>query len=704
MFSNVLCSGLDQYVSVESRSQAAGTWGRSEFFLTGRTALGVIFRRGSHYSADSIPESVCCGAICRRGRSPMDIMFVVLPFADIEYPSLGPSLLQAQLKRGGFSSSIRYFNLDIAELIGHELYGWLDQCRDQWLGTSAPAVSLVGEWFFADLVFPGQIPQEDEYVARFLTSEPGSQKLIPQILKARRGRREFIDRCVLQIQQRSPRAVGFTSSFHQTCACLAVAMRLKKTVNPPTIIIGGANCEGEMGLQMIRSFPCLDYVCTGEGDEVVPLLLQRLRDGDPQPVPGILKQGEKQTLSLPPPVREMDTLPFPDYSDYFQQISQSPLVDRTRPRLLMETSRGCWWGEKQHCTFCGLNGETMAYRSKSPKRVIQELSYLCDTYGVDRCDCVDNILDPRYIRTVFPELIRNGPKVELFYETKSNLSFEQLRVLRLGGVRSIQPGIESFSDQVLRLMRKGCTGLQNIQLLRWSEELGISVSWNILYGFPGEPPFEYARMAELIPLLTHLEPPAFCEPVRMDRFSPIFARREEFRVGPFRPMPAYNYIFPLKGPELERLAYFFEFDYSDAQTPSDYVKELISEVEDWAILRHQHRPQLNLFQAGPVCLINDTRPCAVAATHVLSGLAAKVCLLCDVSQTAASLAHKLSNVASEQEVCAHLKSLLIAKLMVEMEGHYLSLAVMRNRESSIATPSCSLEELPQATSDLVNLV
>jgi ribosomal peptide maturation radical SAM protein 1 len=294
--------------------------------------------------------------------------------------------------------------------------------------------------------------------------------------------------------------------------------------------------------------------------------------------------------------------------------------------------------------------------------------------------------------------------MELFYETKSNLSFEQLRVLRLGGVRSIQPGIESFSNKVLRLMRKGSTGLQNIQLLRWSEELGISVSWNILYGFPGEPPFEYARMAELIPLLVHLQPPAFCEPVRMDRFSPMFMGREEFRVGSFRPMPAYNYIFPLERPELERLAYFFEFDYSDGRKPSDYVKELTSEVEDWAILHHRESPQLNLFQAGPVCLINDTRPCALAATHVLSGLAARVYLLCDVAQTAANVAHKLSNVASEQEVCAHLKSLLVAKLMVEMEGHYQSLAVMRNRESSIATWDCSLKERSQASSKLVNLV
>ena len=216
--------------------------------------------------------------------------------------------------------------------------------------------------------------------------------------------------------------------------------------------------------------------------------------------------------------------------------------------------------------------------------------------------------------------------MELFYATKSNLTFEQLRLLRLGGVRSIQPGIESFSSQVLRLMRKGCTGVQNIQLLRWCEELGISVCWNILYGFPGEPPCEYKRMAELVPLLTHLQPPAFCESARMDRFSPMFAAPERFGLARRRPIPGYSYVYPLKDPDLEKLAYFFDFDYVYGRQPGNYVTDLIREVEVWATLRRQHRTQLDLFQAGSVVLINDTRPCAVKRTHVLSGVAAKIYL------------------------------------------------------------------------------
>ena len=49
-----------------------------------------------------------------------------------------------------------------------------------------------------------------------------------------------------------PRVVGFTTTFHQTCASLAVARRLKALPDPPLVVFGGANCEGEMGVQMLR--------------------------------------------------------------------------------------------------------------------------------------------------------------------------------------------------------------------------------------------------------------------------------------------------------------------------------------------------------------------------------------------------------------------------------------------------------------------
>ncbi len=611
----------------------------------------------------------------------MDVLFVVLPFADVHHPAIGVSLLSAKLAELEIESSVYYPNIDLAEWIGADLYAWIAERSDQHLlDPCMPAVSLAGEWFFADTVFDN-IPSEQEYVSKFLANSPSSRPYVPQILEARHYRNRFIDHCVREIIGRSPRVVGFTSTFHQNCACLSVAKGLKQQPNPPVVILGGANCEGIMGMQLLASFPWIDHVCTGEGDVAVPQFLEGLlKNREAPPVPGILRQcGGVQEVSIPQAVRRMDDLPIPDYSSYFERISRSTIKDKIDPRLLMESSRGCWWGEKQHCTFCGLNGETMVYRSKSPERVRRELGEMIEKYEVNRIDTVDNILDLKYLRNLFPELAKPGPKANLFYETKANLRFEQMRILRHGGVWAIQPGIESFSNEVLRLMRKGCTGLTNIQFLRWAEELEMAVVWNLIFGFPRESPSEYYRMAELLPLLTHLQTPVFCVRVRMDRFSPLYFEGERLGVQGRRPMPAYSYVYPLVETDLDNLSYFFEFDYADGRDPSTYATPLLQAVDNWAAECKGGRPRLDLFNAGDVVLISDTRACTVTNTHVLSGLRAAVCLACDSAHTPGALAGSLG--LTEDQVRAELDALSAAKLMVEMEGSYLSLPVIRTRQS-----------------------
>ena len=75
----------------------------------------------------------------------MDVVLVVMPFADVQRPSLGVSLLKAAAERAGFSVAIEYFNLRLAELIGPALYSQI--------ANDFPPDLLVGEWIFADDLF-----------------------------------------------------------------------------------------------------------------------------------------------------------------------------------------------------------------------------------------------------------------------------------------------------------------------------------------------------------------------------------------------------------------------------------------------------------------------------------------------------------------------------------------------------------------------
>ena len=266
-------------------------------------------------------------------------------------------------------------------------------------------------------------------------------------------------------------------------------------------VFGGANFDGEMGPELVRTVDCIDVAVIGEGEQAFPRLLSVLAAGGSLDlVPGLARRqdGQVKVTTPVPPADRLDDLPAPDYDEYFQHAEELGLLPRAGRRnvwLPIETARGCWWGAKHHCTFCGLNGTTMHYRSKSPERVLDELAAQARRYRSFRFEAVDNILDMAYFVKLFPVLAENETGYEIFYEVKANLSRAQLKLMAQAGITHIQPGIESLSSNVLRLMRKGVRAVQNVNLLRWARYYGIHVEWNLLWGFPGETEQDYADQA-----------------------------------------------------------------------------------------------------------------------------------------------------------------------------------------------------------------
>ena len=184
-------------------------------------------------------------------------------------------------------------------------------------------------------------------------------------------------------------------------------------------------------------------------------------------------------------VTDLDSLPFPDFDDYFSQLADSGVASGIRPILVFETARGCWWGEKHHCTFCGLNGEGMQYRSKSARRAREELDYLLDRHENRMVHVVDNILDFRYFDIVSGGARRPDVPAKLLLHDEGEPDQGSVAAAGAGRARDITPGIESLSTPILRLMKKGVTELQNVRLLKWCAELGIVPNWALMYGFPG---------------------------------------------------------------------------------------------------------------------------------------------------------------------------------------------------------------------------
>lgn len=402
-----------------------------------------------------------------------------------------------------------------------------------------------------------------------------------------------IEACVDAMVQTSPHVVGFSVTFEtQLTGALAIARRLRLSHPEIAIMMGGPACFAPIGAGLLEAFPTLiDAVCLGEGEAVIGPLAQALARGESlSEVPGIAwrkPSGSVIRNPSPPLFRDLDSVPLPDHRAFVEQLERSPWSEHA-PRLYFELSRGCWWGEKNHCTFCGLNADAMTYRKKSPSRAVEEVRELYTRYPTARrLECTDNILDMGYLRTVLPELerIEREPErpLRIFFEVKSNLTREQLASLSRAGIDYIQPGIESLSDGVLKLMKKGCTALGQVQFLKWASELQFYLAYYILIGSPGEETAWYHTMAELIQRVMHLPPPMGVSPIWLERYSPYHTDPERYGLSNLRPRPHYASLYRSPTANLEKLAYVFDFDHPmhDNRELAEAHRTVVGLVQHW---------------------------------------------------------------------------------------------------------------------------
>jgi hypothetical protein len=123
---------------------------------------------------------------------------------------------------------------------------------------------LLGEWTFSEAAFSNFNPNHEEYFS--LVSLGKSQQKI--LWKIRESATKFIDKLAQQVVNMQPKIVSCSSTFQQHCASLALLRRIRDLNPRITTVMGGANCESEMGLATHREFPWIDYVISGEGDNV----------------------------------------------------------------------------------------------------------------------------------------------------------------------------------------------------------------------------------------------------------------------------------------------------------------------------------------------------------------------------------------------------------------------------------------------------
>lgn len=519
----------------------------------------------------------------------MRVLLVNMPWSPIDLPSLALGILKRSVDERvpGAHATVLHANLEFTDWITARTEFTADDY--EYYALSSYFMGC-GDWVFSSALYDDPAWREAEFTASMRTRLDKARMKMSHELHAVVP--EFVDEIARRIVAEEPDVVGFTSTFQQNTAALAAAKHVKRLAPHIKTVIGGANCDAEQGAALHRNFPFVDFVVRGEGEAAFPQLLTALTtDDDLSTVPGLCRRTEDGT-SVP---NSMATSPLPpatilppDYSGYFERLAASVARNWVEPKLVVEGARGCWWGEKHHCTFCGLNGSFMQFRSKSPDVFYEEIMDLARRHKVLDMYVVDNILDMGYLTTVLPRIIDSGYDLRLHVEIKANMRREQLRTLSDAGLIYVQPGIESLNNRVLDLMDKGVSGCQNVRMLRDGAETGLSVSWNYLHGFPGESAEDYEGVIGQLAALEHLDPPVdLSARIAIERFSPYF-NRPELGFDGLRPEAHYRFTYDLPEKELYDLAYVFEAPERGISEPT------VSALNDAIALWKKHHADARL--------------------------------------------------------------------------------------------------------------
>ena len=630
-----------------------------------------------------------------------DLVLLQMPFASLLRPSIALGLLKKYAESRQIETKVVYGNVLFANEFGLDSYVLVETCDPD---------MLFGDWIFSGAAFDNVHPDQSMYlqevvknlgrahVARELRRQHRLLDLEKLCWALRESAAQFVNTLAETVLDMKPRMVGCTSMFDQHCASLAILKRIRELDPRIVTMLGGAGCEDPMGRATKDAFPWVDFVVSGEADDFFGDFCRAVLDKGPElrgydlpaGIHGPVGSGDSSNV---PRVlfQQMDQAAIPDFDDYFEIVQASGLTRYLEPGLPIETSRGCWWGQRHHCTFCGLNGLGMTFRSKSPERVIEELDHLAQRYDTKRFFVVDNIIDMQYFHNCLPSLSEMDDPYWLFYEVKANLKREHLELLWKAGVRWLQPGFESLHDAFLTLVDKGTTALTNIQVMKWAGELGIRLRWNVLYDAPGEVDEWFAEMASWVPFIVHLQPPGPMTRIRYQRYSPYHQSPDRFGLT-LSPSKVYSYLYPVSPDVLSDLVYLFD-NQETAEDPLELgdrpgLRSLASAIDEWRRMfwdPSRQRPILTMTDLGQRLLVRDTRPLASASEHILEGMDYWVYRACDRTISPQSLLRRLGEELGQPLSWSDLEPVLERlrrdALLLDIDGRFLSLALKESIRS-----------------------
>ena len=287
-----------------------------------------------------------------------------------------------------------------------------------------------------------------------------------------------------------PDIIGLTATTPTFNSALSIARRIKDGLPSVMIILGGAHITA-MPLEAMRAGP-FDIGVIGEGEETVVELVSLRATGGSEAISSIkgLICREGPNLVTTPKreiIKDLDNIPLParHLLPPLSRYRPTPASYRRLPLGVLITSRGC----PQQCAFCDRAVFGNSYRKRSPENVLAEAEELINKYGAREIrffyDCFT--LDKERTIKICRGLRKIRPKLPwTCLTTVGSVTKELLKEMKASGCWQVLYGLESGSERMLKLLKKGASLEQNIRAVKWAKDAGLSVRADFILGTPGE--------------------------------------------------------------------------------------------------------------------------------------------------------------------------------------------------------------------------
>lgn len=312
------------------------------------------------------------------------------------------------------------------------------------------------------------------YLAGFLESKGISCDVIDGKLEGL-----TIEEVCRQIVEKKPQLLGLSAMTPDAIAASKIATSVKLQLPDTPIVMGGPHAIA-IPYETLREFPAIDFVVTGEGEEVLVELFQTITAGHDnfEKIDGLAFRKNGEILVNPKRkfITDLDKLPFPAVNKF----------SRKNNTYLVLSARGCPYS----CTFC-MRALGKTVRERSPENVIAEMEWLVNEHNAKHFVFVDETftLNKNRVMHLLGLYLDKGLHKKASWSAQTRVDRADLEIfgmMKKAGCESVEFGVESGNQEILNHVDKKIRLEQVEDTISKARQAGLNIGASYILGHPYE--------------------------------------------------------------------------------------------------------------------------------------------------------------------------------------------------------------------------